>query len=261
MNKIPVVILAGGLGTRLGEETIKIPKPMVMVGEKPLLWHIMKTYTHYGFRSFIICLGYKSEVIKEYFYHYSLINNDVTFNIGKKNRITYHHQDNIGDITVTLAETGYKSMTGSRVKQIEKYISSDIFMLTYGDGVADININNLFNFHKKHGKIATITGVNPPARFGDIIMKNEQVVKFAEKPDSSDSSINGGYFVFDKRVFSYLSADQDCTLERDPLEKLASDQQLMVYQHKGFWRCVDTPRELTQLNESWKNGTSQWKVW
>lgn len=261
INKIPVVILAGGLGTRLGEETIKIPKPMVMIGEKPMIWHIMNIYSHFGLRSFIICLGYKGEIIKKYFYHYAILNSDIKISIGKKNTVSYFNKGDMGDIQVILANTGLNSFTGSRLKKVQKYIKSDNFMVTYGDGVANINIAKLLRFHIQHGKIATVTGIKPPTRFGDLVINGSQVKEFTEKPKTEGGYVNGGYFVFNRAIFEYLSEDEGCILEKEPLEKLARDGQLMVFKHDDFWRCVDTPRELALLNDLWKNDKAQWKVW
>ncbi len=261
MKNIQVVILAGGFGTRLGEETIRIPKPMVLIGEKPILWHIMKMYTHHGYHNFIICLGYKGEIIKEYFFNYKMINNDCTISLGSKPRINYHNREDFDKLNITLVNTGLGSQTGSRVKQIEKYIKGDTFMLTYGDGLSNVNIHKLLDFHRKHGKIATVTGIKPPARFGDLIIDGNRVIKFSEKPQTESGFINGGFFVFNKKVFDYIKKDENCFLEKEPLENLAKDKQLMVYKHADFWRCVDTLRELNILNELWKENKAYWKVW
>ena len=261
MKNIPVVILAGGLGTRLREQTEFMPKPMVPIGSRPILWHIMKLYSFYGFRRFILCLGYKSEVIKEYFFHYKMRNSDFTINLGKSDEIHIHNTYSEEDWVVTLAETGLKAMTGARIKQIEKHIQADSFLLTYGDGVADVDIKRLYDFHLAHGKLATVTGVNPPSRFGELIVEGDSVVKFGEKPQVSSGIINGGFFVFCKDVFRYLNEEDDCTLEREPLEKLARDKNLMVYRHDGFWQCMDTLRDMNLLNEYWQSGAAPWKIW
>ncbi len=258
---IPVVILAGGFGTRLREQTEFIPKPMVPVGNKPLLWHIMKIYSHYGFRRFIICLGYKSEVIKDYFIHYKFRNSDFTINLGEHDRIDVHDVHTESNWQATLAETGLDSMTGARVKCIEKYIDTDYFMLTYGDGLADIDIKKLVVFHNSHGKSATITGVSPLSRFGEIVAEGDNVIKFTEKPQSQQRLINGGFFVFNMDVFNYLKQDKSCVLEKGPLEDLAKDGKLTVYHHTGFWQCVDTPRDYDLLNRLWKEPNPPWKVW
>ncbi len=261
IENVPVVILAGGFGTRLGEETGVIPKPMVSIGEKPILWHIMKIYSHYGCRKFIICLGYRGEVIKEYFVHYKFINSDFTLNLsGRENIVTYASPQK-EDWQVTFADTGIEAMTGFRVKQIEKYIDTDIFFLTYGDGLADIRIDELFEFHKSHGRTATVTGVYPPSRFGELVAEGNSVTKFNEKSQVGTGLINGGFFVFSRNVFSYLNEEKECTLEREPLEKMAGDSQLKIYRHSGFWQCLDTPRDKKLLNEYCKGGNFPWKVW
>jgi len=234
---------------------------MVHVGNKPILWHIMKTYAHYGYDEFIICLGYKGNMIKEYFLNYEAMNNDFTISLGNKSNIRFHSNHLENDWVVTLADTGENAQTGSRVKKIEKYISEDTFMLTYGDGVGNINIKDLVNYHKSHGKIGTMTAVHPSSRFGEISVKDNQVVQFHEKPQTGMGLINGGYFVFNKEFFKYLDEDDDCILEKNPIENLARDGELMIYIHEGFWQCVDTYRELEQLNAQWKTSRPPWKVW
>lgn len=261
MKDIPVVILAGGLGTRLREQTEFIPKPMVPIGTRPVLWHIMKIYSCYGYKRFIICLGYKGEIIKEYFLHYRIRNSDFTIKLGNRENIHVHSLSREDDWEITLADTGLKAMTGARIKRVEKYIKTDKFLLTYGDGVANIEITKLINFHISHGKLATVTGVRPPSRFGELITKGNHVTEFGEKLQVGSSLINGGFFVFNRRVFSYLSEDDQCVLEREPLEKLAKDGELMVYQHTGFWQCMDTLRDMSLLNEYWESGDVPWKVW
>lgn len=255
------VILCGGLGTRLREETEFRPKPMVKIGEKPILWHIMKIYSHYGFNDFLICLGYKGEMIKEYFLNYKMMNNDFTIQLGNQESVQFHNNHTEYDWKITLVDTGMSSQTGSRVKKIEKYIDDDYFMLTYGDGVADVNIKKLVNFHKSHGKIGTMTGVHPSSRFGEFALAGNQVLEFNEKPQTKEGLINGGFFVFNKEFFDYLHEGDDCILEKSPLVDLAADGELMVYPHEGFWQCVDTYRELEVLNELWEQGKTPWKVW
>lgn len=255
-----VVLLCGGMGTRLREETEYRPKPMVNIGDKPVLWHIMKTYANYGFNEFIICLGYKGNMIKEYFLNYEAMNNDFTINLGDRSSIEFHNNHKEQDWKVTLADTGEKTQTGSRIKRIEKYIN-DTFMLTYGDGVCNVNVRDLFEYHKSHGKIGTMTGVHPSSRFGEFSARDNQVQEFNEKPQTKGGLINGGYFVFNKDFFNYLFDGDDCILEREPLENLASDGELMVYPHEGFWQCVDTYRELEILNNLWKSRNPPWKVW
>jgi len=245
-----VVILCGGMGTRLREETEYKPKPLVEIGGKPMLWHIMKMYAHYGFKDFIFCLGYKGKMIKDYFLNYEIMKSDFTLKLGSNN-IKFHNSHKEKDWTITFAETGKNAMTGARIKRIEKYIDNDLFMLTYGDAVADINIRELLEFHKSHGKIGTITGVNPSSRFGELVTMGSQVKKFSEKPQIKDSFINGGFFVFDKRIFNYLEDNDNCIFEKEPLKKLTLDKELMVYRHKGFWQCMDTYRDLQLLNNLW----------
>lgn len=255
-----VVILCGGMGTRMREETEYRPKPMVRVGDKPILWHIMKTYANYGFNDFIICLGYKGDMIKEYFLNYDMMNNDFTINLGNRSSIKYHNNHMETDWTVTLAETGERTQTGARIKKIEKYVD-DTFMLTYGDGVCSVNLKELLEFHRSHGKIGTMTGVHPSSRFGEFSIKNNQVLQFNEKPQTKEGLINGGYFVFNKGFFDYLCKDENCILEREPLENLALAGELMVYPHEGFWQCVDTYRELEILNNLWNSNKPPWKAW
>ena len=256
-----VVILCGGMGTRLREETEYRPKPMVQVGGRPILWHIMKIYAHYGFKDFIICLGYKGDMIKEYFLNYEAMNNDFTIPLGNYNNIQYHSNHQERDWFVTLADTGEEAQTGARVKRIENYIDGDLFMLTYGDGVANINIKELVEYHKSHGKIGTMTGVHPSSRFGELLIKDNKIEVFNEKPQVTEGLINGGFFVFNKIFFKYLKEDDNGYLEKAPLENLAADGELMVYPHDGFWQCVDTYRELELLNNLWKSRNPPWKVW
>ncbi|MFH1309474.1 MAG: glucose-1-phosphate cytidylyltransferase [Candidatus Omnitrophota bacterium] len=257
---VKVVILCGGLGTRLREETEIRPKPMVEIGGRPILWHIMKTYAHYGVDEFILCLGYKGDIIKEYFYNYEMLSNDFTIELGSKDIVVYPRHSEKG-WKVTLVDTGLSTMTGARVKCIEKFIDSDVFMLSYGDGVADINVTDLLNFHKKHGKIGTVTGVFPPSRYGELAIQEDHVISFSEKPENRENSINGGYFVFNREFFKYLRGDTECVLEREPLQTLAAEGQLKVYHHKGFWQCMDTYRDYTFLQDLWKKGEVPWKVW
>jgi glucose-1-phosphate cytidylyltransferase len=254
----PVVILAGGFGTRLREETEFRPKPMVPIGGKPFLWHIMKIYSHYGFHRFIICLGYKGDMIKHYFLNNRL--DDTDFTINTKNGNLTEHNTNQEEWEITLVDTGQNCFTGGRIARAAKYIDTDRFLLTYGDGVADVNIEKLLSFHKSHKKIATVTGANPPARFGNFELKDNQVTSFLEKKPLSESWINGGFFVFEKDFLKYVTKDPTCVLEKEPLKNVASDGQLMIYKHKGFWQCMDTIREHQQLEELWKSN-APWKVW
>jgi len=256
-----VVILCGGLGTRLREETEYRPKPMVNIGNRPILWHIMKIYAHYGFNQFIICLGYKGDMIKEYFLNYEMMNNDFTIELGNGKNIEFHNNHTEQDWQITLANTGITTQTGARVKKIEKYIDGDSFMLTYGDGVANIDINKLLDFHLSHGKMGTMTGVHPSSRFGEFSLEGNQIKEFNEKPQTKEGLINGGFFVFNREFFDYVTTDENCILEKTPLEGLVNDGQMMLYPHEGFWQCVDTYRELELLNKLWEQAHPPWKVW
>lgn len=255
-----VVILAGGFGTRLGKRTDLIPKPMVEIGDKPVLWHIMKIYSAYGIKEFILCLGYKGQVIKDYFIHYETLNKDFTVNLGTS-EIEYFNRHDENDWKVTLVNTGVNTLKGGRIKRIEKYLNDDINLLTYGDGVADINIKELIKFHKHHKKILTITGVHPPARFGELIEDENVVKSFEEKPQTSQGLINGGYMVFNKELLTYLRPDEDCDFEIGSLVKLSKIGQVMVYKHTGKWECMDHERDVKHLNMLWKTGQAFWKVW
>jgi glucose-1-phosphate cytidylyltransferase len=254
-----VIILCGGLGTRLREETEFRPKPMVEVGHKPILWHIMKTYAHYGRRRFLIALGYKGSVVKEYFLNYEAMSNDFTIRLGREQKITYHGGHDEQEFEVTLADTGDSSMTGGRIKRLEKFIDGDTFMVTYGDGLADVDIDALLKFHRSHGRLATLTSVAPLSRFGMLELEGPRVARFREKPEGQ-GWINAGYFVFNRKVFDYLDGD-DCVLEREPLERLAAAGELMAYRHDGFFFAMDTFREYQMLNQMWNEGRAPWKVW
>lgn len=250
------VILAGGLGTRLEEETVVKPKPMVEIGGRPIIWHIMKIYSQYGINDFVICLGYKGYLIKEYFANYFIHSSDLTIDI-QKNEIDIH-LINSEPWKITMVDTGDATMTGGRLKKIEKFVD-DRFLVTYGDGVADINISKLIKLHTKNRTIGTITAVQPPGRFGSLEIKNNKVTKFVEKPSGDSSWINGGFFVFEKSFFDLLDDDKT-VLERGPLEKLANSGELSVYRHNGFWHPMDTIRDKNYLNEVWKNNPP-WKKW
>lgn len=255
-----VVILCGGLGTRLREETEFRPKPMVEIGGRPILWHIMKTYAHYGFGEFVLCLGYRGNTIKDYFLNYEAMNNDFSVCLGQRNHIRYHGNHTEQGLTVTLADTGMESMTGGRVRRIRKYIDDDTFLLTYGDGVSDVNVSELVAFHKSHGKLATVTTVPPTSRFGLLELGGQdRVERFMEKP-KTDGWMSAGYFVLNRRVFDYLGGDE-CILEREPLERLASEGQLMAYRHNGFFYAMDTFCEYQFLNKLWSEGEAPWAVW
>lgn len=256
-----VVILCGGLGTRLREETEFRPKPMVEIGGKPILWHVMKIYAHYRYIDFILALGYKGEMVKEYFYNYDILNNDFTIELGNEKKVEIHRNNSEKDWRVTLADTGDKTLKGARLKRVEQYIDDDQFMLTYGDGIANIDIENLLEFHQSHGKLATVTGINPASRFGELKIKGNQVESFSEKPKNGDGLINGGFFVFNRGIFDYLSEEENCDLEIGPLEKIAAEGQLMVYKHRGFWACMDTFRDTEYLNRLWAEDKAEWKVW
>jgi glucose-1-phosphate cytidylyltransferase len=260
-NNIKVGILCGGMGTRLREETEYKPKSMVAIGSKPILWHIMKIYSTYGFKDYVLCLGHKGEMIKSYFYNYEILNNDFTVELGSYKHIEIHNNHKEKGWRVTLADTGETALKGSRIKKIEKYVTGDLFMLTYGDGVADINLNELLAFHKSHGRIGTVTGVRPPSRFGEMIIKDNRVVSFTEKPQVSEGLINGGFFVFNRKIFDYLSKDDNCDFEVGPLEQLAEDGELKVYELKGEWGCMDTFRDMEYLNKLWQRGKAFWKIW
>jgi glucose-1-phosphate cytidylyltransferase len=259
MANTKVIILAGGQGMRLREETEYRPKPMVEVGGKPLLWHIMRQYAYHGFQEFVICLGYKAEVIKSYFLNFDFLSSDFTIRLGGRESIVCHDVGAEHGWQVTLAQTGPNCETGSRIKQVQKYVSDcDLIMLTYGDGLANVDIGRLVEFHKSHGKISTVTGVSPPSRIGELITEGDVVAEFSEKPQVSQGCINGGFFVLDQRVFDYLSEDPALSFERDPLRRLAEERQLMIYQHTGFWQCVDTMRDLVQLNQLHASGKMPW---
>lgn len=250
-----VVILAGGYGTRLSEYTETIPKPMVLVGGRPIIWHIMKTYASFGFNDFNIALGYKAEVVKEYFLNYRSLNADFTVNLS--NGVIKSHQNDQIDWNVTLIQTGLKSMTGGRVKRMQSFIGKERFMLTYGDGVANIDIGKLLKFHKSHGKMVTVSAVHPGARFGELEMNDNRVTSFQEKPQTSQGWINGGYFVIEPEFFDLISGD-DVILEKEPLETVARMGELMAYRHDGFWQCMDTKRDHDALEEMWSTGKPQW---
>ena len=257
-EKMKAVILAGGLGTRISEETDYKPKPMVEIGGKPILWHIMKVYSHYGIKEFIICCGYKGYVIKEYFANYFLHMSDVTFDM-KNNSMKVHH-NNAEDWKVTLVDTGLETMTGGRLKRVKEYLGEDDFCFTYGDGVSDVPIDQLIQFHKKEGLLATVTGTYPPGRFGAIKLSANQVESFEEKPMGDGGLINGGFFVLSPKVIDYIEGDQ-IVFEQEPMKILAKDHQMSCYVHEGFWQPMDTLREKNYLENLWASGEAPWKVW
>jgi glucose-1-phosphate cytidylyltransferase len=253
-----VVLLAGGLGTRISEESILRPKPMIEIGQKPLLWHIMKGYSVHGLNDFVICCGYKGYVIKEYFANYFLHNSDVTFDL-KNNKVQVHHA-NAEPWQVTLVDTGENTMTGGRLKRVEKFLDNEDFCMTYGDGVSDVHIGKLIEHHKSNQKKATVVAVRPPGRFGVLEIENNSVKRFTEKPVGGTGFINGGFFVLKRSVLDYLSKDSD-VWEKEPLEKLAAEGQLGSFYHDGFWQPVDTLRDKNQLEELWKSGKAPWQRW
>uniref|UniRef100_UPI0040483B23 glucose-1-phosphate cytidylyltransferase n=1 Tax=Polynucleobacter sp. TaxID=2029855 RepID=UPI0040483B23 len=252
-----VIILAGGFGTRLSEYTEAIPKPMVTIGGRPILWHIMRTYAHFGHNDFYLALGYRAEVIKEYFLHYRSLNDDFTVNLAS-GEVEPHKVDSI-DWRVTLVQTGLSSMTGGRVKRLEPHIGNETFMLTYGDGVSNINIDRLLEFHRSHGKMVTVTAVHPGARFGELEIKVDKVINFQEKPQMERGWVNGGYFVIEPAFFDLIGSDQT-VLERGPLEQAAAMGELMAYRHDGFWQCMDTKRDRDTLEDLWASKNVPWMV-
>lgn len=253
-----VVILAGGFGSRLQEETTVRPKPMVEIGGKPILWHILNIYSAYGFNEFVLALGYKGEAVKEYFLNFYALNNDLTVDLADgKSEI---HEGKQPDWKINLVDTGPNTMTGGRIKRLQSWIGNETFMATYGDGLADISIPDLLSFHKSHGKIATLTAVRPPARFGGLRIEGGRVAEFVEKPQSGEGWINGGFFVLEPQIFDYIASDET-SFEWEPMQKLASDGQLMAYQHDGFFQPMDTIRERNILEELWASGKAPWKVW
>lgn len=259
---LPVVILCGGLGTRLREETEFKPKPMVGIGERPLLWHLMTHYASFGNRRFVLCLGYKGEVIKDFFYRYDVMNSDLTVDLGQ--RSVEIHATRAEDWRVTLADTGMHAGTGARIKRGARYVEGPTFFATYGDGLSDIDLDELLAFHRSHGKLATVLAVQPPARFGELALDGDQVANFWEKPIPGEQQrgdggfINGGFFVFERGVLDYLDDEEGCVLERECLERLAADGELMAYKHLGFWQCMDTLRDAERLNQFWASGMAPW---
>jgi glucose-1-phosphate cytidylyltransferase len=254
-----VVILCGGLGTRLREETEYRPKPMVPIGGRPILWHIMKMYAHYGHKEFILCLGYKGEVIKDYFRNYHWNTSDITLRLGRSPKIICHTQHDEEDWTVTLLDTGLETQTGGRLRRALPYIDGETFLFTYGDGLINSNINESIQFHEKHGAIATLTAVKPAGRYGELALDGQTITDFNEKPAES-AFISGGFFVFGKSIGKYLDGD-GCILERGPLEQLARERQLKAFCHAGFWQCMDNYREQELLNRMWASGHAPWKIW
>lgn len=260
-SEVPVFVLCGGFGTRLKEHTEFIPKPMVPIGNHPIVWHIMRTYAHHGFKRFVLCLGYKAEVIKAYFLNYTSMNSDFTVAL-RTNEVTVHSIDHEQDWEVTLAFTGEAAMTGARVaRAAAKYLGpARHFAVTYGDGVTNANLTDELRFHVQEGRLGTILGVNPPSRFGELHVEDRRVAAFAEKPEFADKWINGGYFFFQRDFLGYLSAEEGCVLEREPLVRLADDGQLSIYCHPGYWACMDTQRDREQLEKLWASKDCPWAV-
>ena len=253
-----VVILAGGLGTRLAEETEVMPKPLVEIGDHPMLWHIMKIYAHFGYNEFIVALGYKGDLIKRYFLDYQNLRPDMTLDLASGKTVLGESETE--DWTIHLVDTGKASMTGGRVKRLADYINGETFMVTYGDGVSNINIDELVKFHKFHGKLATVTAVRPPARFGEILIGEDATAEFKEKSQTHEGWINGGFMVFEPQVLDYLDGDAS-VLEVDLLERLGAEKQLVAFGHEGYWQCMDTLRDKRQLEAAWESGTPPWKLW
>lgn len=261
-KEMKVVILAGGLGTRISEESHLKPKPMITIGEQPILWHIMKYYSSFGFQDFVICCGYKSHCIKEYFADYYLYRSDVTFDFSAENRMTVH--SNVAEPwRVTLVDTGLYAQTGARVKRVQKYIGGESFMLTYGDGVSNVDLNALLKQHQESGKTVTLTGIQPGGRFGvlDLAENGVEIIGFREKAKEDGGWINGGFMIMQPEVFDYLENRDDCVLERTPMERLAADGKLGMYRHNGFWQCMDTQRDRSALEYLWGNQIAPWKRW
>jgi glucose-1-phosphate cytidylyltransferase len=259
-QKVPAVILCGGRGARFNEQTESKPKPMIEVAGRPILWHIMSFYAGQGFSDFVLCLGYRAEVIKRYFLDYAALTSDFTVDLSAPGQMRFHDAVK-SDWRVTCVDTGIEAMTGARLKRVERHLDCDDFMLTYGDGLSDVDLKALLAFHKGHGRAATVTGVRPQSRFGELVVEGATVRRFSEKPAVGSGYVNGGFFVFQRRALDYLRDDDTCTLEREPLERLAEEQELMVYPHHGFWQCMDTYRDLVRLEEAWNGGRAPWRTW
>jgi glucose-1-phosphate cytidylyltransferase len=259
VSEVPVFVLCGGLGTRLREETELRPKPMVPIGDRPILWHIMRTYGHFGFRRFVLCAGYKAEVIKTYFLHYAALDSDFTVRLATREE-TFHSPDNLFDWEITVADTGGLTMTGARVAiAARRYLGdAEHFAVTYGDGLTDADLARELSFHLDEGRIGTVLGVNPPTRFGELLTEGHAVVQFEEKPELSETWINGGFFFFRRDFLRYLSEKESCVLERSPLARLAQDRELSIYRHEGFWACMDTQRDRDHLQALWESGKAPW---
>ena len=256
-----VVILCGGKGTRLSEETMLKPKPMVEIGGKPILWHIMKYYSLFGFHRFILALGYKADYIKEYFYNYKITNSDFTINLQPDSPAIFYNSAEESDWEITFIDTGLETLKGGRIKRIEKYLKSEDFHLTYGDGVSNVNLDELVNFHRNHGKLATVSAVRPPSRFGEMIIENDNVNVFDEKSQMHTGFINGGFFILNRKILDYLSEDENCDFEFGPLQQIVKDKQLKAFKHSDFWQCMDNVRERDFLDKLIETGKAPWIKW
>ena len=261
MQNMDVIILCGGKGTRLSEETSSRPKPMVEIGDKPILWHIMKYYSYFGFKRFILALGYKGDYIKEYFFNLRITNNNFTLDFNSQEKPIIHDSISDDDFEITFIDTGLNTLKGGRIKRVEQFVRSQKFHLTYGDGLSNVDLKRLVEFHNNHGQIGTVTAVRPPSRFGNIYIKDNQVVDFEEKSQMNVGYINGGFFIFDRRLFNYLESNQDCDFEFGPLEKIAQENQLMAYKHNDFWQCMDNIRERDYLRKLEETNKAPWIKW
>jgi glucose-1-phosphate cytidylyltransferase len=261
LDDIPVVILCGGQGTRLSEETSLKPKPMVEIGGRPILWHIMKHYSSFGYNRFILALGYKADYIKNYFYNYKVTNSDFTITLEPTTSPIFHNAGDESNWEITFIDTGLNTLKGGRIKRIEKHLKSDIFHLTYGDGVSNVDLAKLVDFHKIHGKIATVTAVRPPSRFGEMIIDGDDVNVFDEKSQMHTGYINGGYFILNTKVLDYLTEDKSCDFEFGPLQRIVAEKQLKAFKHKGFWQCMDNVRDRDLLDKLVENGEAPWITW
>lgn len=260
-KNIDVVILCGGMGTRLREETEIKPKPMIEIGGRPILWHIMKYYSHFGFSRFILALGYRGEYIKKYFYDYSFISSNFTIILDPQKSPKVHSLSNENHWEVACIDTGLSTLKGGRIKRLEPYIKGRYFHLTYGDGLSNVNIDKLDKFHRSHKKIGTVTAVRPPSRFGEMAIEGDYVKEFEEKPQLKAGYINGGFFVFNREFLEYLTPDEDCDFEFNALQKLSRNKELIAFKHNGYWQCMDTVRDMEYLNKLWKSNNPPWKVW
>ncbi len=261
VKPLKTVILCGGYGTRIRDVADNIPKPMIPIGRYPILWHIMKYYANFGHHDFVLCLGYKSQIIKDFFLNYEAHTKDFTITLGKRDEIEFHTVHDESDWRVTLVDTGLEAMTGARIARIRKYVGDEDFMLTYGDGVGDVDIEALLAFHRAHGKALTVTGVRPPGRFGELVSEGGRAVEFNEKPQAAGGRISGGYFVATKKLFDYLDDAEDLVFEQEPMRKLVADGELMVFEHDGFWQPMDTSREYQLLNTLYEQERAPWVKW